>query len=285
MLFLALAVVCSTVVIHTFRFAQVRQFSVDRLLFVNYAIAAGAGWVQAATGETGLAELNVPALAGLFGLALGTGLLFIGNFLLLNRAITALGPSLAGAASRMSAVIPVALSMVVFSELPGPWGWAGMALALLALLITALPAPQAGPALTTALWFPALAVFVGFGVNDFMLKIQNDMFPAATKPLFFAVVYTTAWAVSAIRLTGKQRQGRGAWVGALLGLANYGSAIFFSWSLGQLTGTDAYALNAVGVIALVTITSALIWKEKLTGRVLAFGALAAAAVWFIQFKG
>lgn len=280
MFFLLGAMVCSTLVIHCFRWAQARQYSTDRLLTVNYVLASLTGWIQVGSSAPG----PDPGWT-FYALAVFTGLLFIGNFFLLNYAIEKLGPFLAAGASRMSAVIPVALSIVVYAELPSAWGWAGLVIAL-----AALPLSVPSGAGHVRSWAAALAVFIGFGGNDFLLKVQSASFAAATKPLFFALVYTVALAVAVVRLgmlatkpkdkvPDSAPRGFGDWgTGALLGVANYGSAIFFSGALGEVPGSQAYALNAVGVIVLVAVSSRLVWKERLTPRLLAFGALASIAV-------
>lgn len=289
MLFLFGAMVCSTLVIHCFRWAQARRYSTDRLLTVNYALASLTGWLQVSSSGPGGPD---PGWV-FYALAVFTGILFIGNFFLLNYAIERLGPFLAAGASRMSAVIPVALSIVVYAELPTGWGWVGLAIALLAL---PLSVPSGAGQVRS--WAAALAVFIGFGGNDFLLKVQSASFAAETKPLFFALVYTVALMVALGRLgamapkpvketqPSQQPWSFGDWAtGALLGVANYGSAIFFSWALGEVPGSQAYALNAVGVIVLVAVTSRLLWKERLTPKLLAFGALASIAVVLLQING
>lgn len=288
MLFLFGAIVCSTLVIHCFRWAQVRRYSTDRLLTVNYALASLTGWLQVSSSGPGGPD---PGWV-FYALAVFTGILFIGNFFLLNYAIERLGPFLAAGASRMSAVIPVALSIFIYAESPSPWGWLGLIIALAALPLS-VP-PGAGHVRS---WVAALAVFLGFGGNDFLLKVQSAAFAPATKPLFFALVYTVALAVALVRLgtmarnppqapPAPSRRTFGDWgTGAVLGVANYGSAIFFSWALGEMAGSQAYALNAVGVIAVVAVTSRVLWKERLTPRLLAFGALASVAVVLLQIQG
>ncbi len=275
MLFLALAVGCSLAIGVVFKVAARRGLDRMALVTVNYAVAGGAALL--AGGAHGVAMLP----AGLWGLGVLTGALFIGGFWLLAYATEHAGMSRALGVMRLSVVVPVLASWLVWHERPAPPVLAGLALALAAFALLARQGDggDAGRGHPFAL----AALFAAGGAVDVLLKTFDVVFgghyPIA---LFLLLVFATAGVLGALRVALRRRAGvevrwrQVAGWGLALGAANYGSTAFFLEAVARLPGPVVFPLNNVAIVLGGAVLGAVVWREPLGGR--ARLALAGAAV-------
>lgn len=267
--YVLLSVASSTTVFHAFRAGQRidggrATIPVVVMLWVNYIFASLSGWLQTAG-----TEVVVPDSPWFWVLGLWTGVLFIGNFWLLNKNIAEVGAGPASALSRLSAVLPVAATALFFGETLGMGGGIALILAAPALVLSP-PERITGRQLKNLRshlgW--ALLLFFGFGVNDFMLKLRHEFFGAGSESLFLSVVYSTALVIASLVMARLGVKGqkiqwkRGLALGAILGVANYGSTYFFVRALQHIPSVAAYPINSLSIIVAVTLTSTLFWKER-----------------------
>lgn len=293
MLFLALAVGCSTAIAALFKATEGR---VDRtaLLTVNYLAAVVVAGGRLASDE----RLGWSIEPGAMLLGAAVGVLFIGGFAVFSLAIGAAGMALATGTMRLSVAIPFAASWLVWGEVPSPAQGGGLVLAASAFLLIArqrptaettanLPTPDrsqpAPDGFRAALLLGLL--FLAGGLGDTFMKAFEETFAAGTpRPVFLAFVFGVAFAVGAV-LVGVRRWRTGVWPhrrvwgwGLLLGALNYGSAEFILLALAELPGTVVFPANSVAIVALATLLGVTVWGERLS-RVNGLGlALAAVAL-------
>ena len=293
MLSLALAVACSLAIAVLFKVAERRDLDRTALLTVNYAAAAAL-----ALGLQGVAPPEA-LTAGLVGLGVWQGVLFIAGFWLFSRAIREAGMGLAAGVMRLSVVVPFVASWVVWGEVPDALGVVGLVLAGGAFFLVARPAaepagklgppapPGAAPAGHGGIGPVALLalLFVSGGLVDVNMKVFQEAFagrvPTATFLLF---VFGVAFAVglAAVAWTGLRtgRWPRGevvAW-GVALGLVNYGSAEFLLRALDELPGPVAFPANSVAIVFGAALIGRFLWHERLSRANVAGLALAGLAL-------
>ena len=128
-----------------------------------------------------------------------------------------------------------------------------------------------------------LLLFAVYGVTDFIFKVQAELVPLADPDTFMATIFTTALILTFPQLFRGTRPGKGClfW-GAVLGTTNVLATHFWIRTLAHLPGATAYPTLALGVIAMTTLASLLVWRERLRPANFAFLALAGVAVVLIN---
>ncbi|HKJ85877.1 MAG TPA: hypothetical protein VKA06_07360 [Spirochaetia bacterium] len=284
MIFLLLSILCSSAVAILLRHASLRGLDQFPIFVANYATALALGLFLAESAQFG----SEPP-AGI-ALAMLVGVFYVFGLLIFRRTINEVGTGIAASVSRLSVILPVALSIVGFGERLGPAQFAGIALAVLVLPFSgrvwppwrAMPAtgevpsagasPDAGEeararkpvaAASGLLW--TIGLFLVFGLNDSALKIRAELIPRSDPGLFFAILFGTAGAISVV-ITIVRREVvkvESIVIGVLLGAVNYGTAHFLALALGVIPGYQAFTLNSVGIILLVTLVGRLLFGERL----------------------
>lgn len=310
MLFLALAVACSLGIAMLFKVAERRDLDRTALLTVNYA--AGAVLAAALQGVGRAEGLD----AGLVGLGVAQGVLFIAGFWLFARAIREAGMGLAAGVMRLSVVVPVLASWQIWGEAPSGAQLGGLALAGGAFFLIARPAAQApgklGPSAEAALAEAALAgrasprpaaamgrggavlllglLFLTGGLVDVLHKAFATGYAETVSPsLFLLFVFGVAFAIGAV-VVGWTGARTGRWPGhaeigwgAVLGVINYGSADFLLRAVEQLSGPFVFPANSVAIVFGAAILGRLIWGEQLSRANV--GGLALAALALVLLAG
>ncbi|MCB2410258.1 hypothetical protein [Hymenobacter lucidus] len=278
MLALLLSVLCSVTIVFIFKYFS--RFGVDtfQALIVNYITCVVVGWL--ASGAPSLA----PVWAGgpWLGAAVALGGLFIGTFYLVALTAQRVGVSAASVANKMSLILPVLFNLLVLRLSQRPYtfiNYAGMALALLAILLTALPrrsATDADGAKPGAGWWLPLVLFVSSGAGDSLLNFASStLLPdAATRTLFPLVTFGTAGAIGLLLLLsrvakgGQQFAGKNVLAGIILGIPNYFSIFFLIKALGNFgnDGAFVYPVANVATILLGAVGAAFLFREQLGAR-------------------
>lgn len=301
MLFLALAVACSLSIAVLFNVAERRNLDRIALLAVNYAAAA----VLAAVLQ-GVAPAEA-ITAGLVGLGVAQGVLFIGGFWLFSLAIRTAGMGLAAGVMRLSVVVPFLASWLVWDEpTPSALQFLGLACAGAAFFLVARPAaeppgklgpaedaveepPADAPASDTASR-PGAAFLLGLlflsgGFVDVNMKVFRETFAGAVPiSTFLLFVFGVAFLVGAVAVvwrgarSGRWPRGEVVLWGVVLGVVNYGSAEFLLRALDTLDGTVAFPANSVAIVFGAAVIGWLVWRERLSRANLAGLALAGTAL-------
>ena len=282
MVFLALAVACSLSIAVLFKLAERRDFDRTALLTVNYAAAAALALVL-----QGVAPAE-GVTAGLVGLGVVQGVLFIGGFWLFSLAIREAGMGLAAGVMRLSVVVPFVASWLVWGETPGTLQLVGLALAGVAFFLVAQPAseppgklgppasgdaagvgPEAGEAGRTVGLLALL--FLSGGLVDVNMKAFQETFAEAVPiSTFLLFVFGVAFLVGAAAVvvggvrTGRWPRGAVLGWGVVLGLVNYGSAEFLLRALVEVPGPIAFPANSVAIVFGAALIGRVVWSERLS---------------------
>lgn len=260
MQFLLLTILCSTSIALILKYSDTKKGEPIVLLAGNYLVAS----VIALT-------LIIFSRASLFSFqtlifGAGLGLLFVLSFFAYAKAISYAGTGLATTSSRLSVIIPILFSILIFNELPNELHLLGFTFTLITFILFYFSVKRNhkhGEGLLKYLFL--VAVFIGIGINDFAIKVFKSWRPEQEESFFVFFIFSSAFVYSIIFILIKKikiiRQ-TALW-GIALGVPNVFSTIFLLAALTVLPAILVYPLMNVGIILFTTLLAFLIWKEKL----------------------
>lgn len=258
--FLLLTVICSTSIALILKYSDTRKGEPIVLLAGNYLVASIIALVILFSTE--LKIFSVETL--LFGC--GLGLLFVVSFFIYAKAISYAGTGLATTSSRLSVIIPITFSIILFNEEPKINHLIGFLFTLITFIFFYYSVKgnhKEGDGIVKYLFL--LAVFVGIGINDFAMKVFKSWRPSGEEPYFVLFIFSSAFIYASFYILIKKiKIEKHTSIGGLvLGVPNVFSTIFLLAALAILPAILVYPLMNVGIIILTTFLAFLIWKEKL----------------------
>ena len=295
MLYLALAIACSLSIGMLFKWTGRRGMDRLALLAVNYAAALLLGFLLSVPGDAGALPMTLPLLA----LGGAVGALFILGFFLLALATEIAGMALALGVMRVAVILPFLVSWIGYGETPSAAQGAGLALAAVAFFLLArrenpaaqqAPAPvtesEGAPSVSTRTFGVLAALFLTSGCTDVGLKLFDEELSATagSEGPFLMLVFDVAFLIGAAIViwrgvrTGRWPRGETLVWGVVLGVVNYGSALFFIWALDELSGTFAFPANHIGIVLGAALLGVWVWDEHLSRLNVAGLVLAALAL-------
>ncbi len=270
MLALALAIISSTSVALMLKVNDVRGGNPLALLAGNYLMASVLGGAFLLTADDRILSLESLLLGAV--LALG----FMLTFFVFAKAVGTAGTALATVSSRISLVIPVVLSMLLFGELPSGYQFVGFVFTFLTLALFYLSTRSATEHhRRAAAYLYLLILLVGIGVNDFGMKLFLEWRSEAEKPFFLLCIFAFAFIYTLLlmRWRGVPHDKVSFRRGLVLGIPNILSSFFLLSALASLKAIFVYPAINIGVILLTALGADLIWRERLN----AWGRLALVA--------
>lgn len=266
MLFLLLATLASAGNALTMKFAGSRSDNEWALLLFNYVTAVALSALSAA--RSGIAIAGVEPTVWVLGLV--AGVLFVVTFALLKLNVDTNGATVSSSIVRMSSVIPLTLSIVLFGEYPSTSGACGIVVAVIAVALLAVPPKAAqgpdGPRPSArALLVPM--VLAG-GIADTMPKVFEATGNPSHEEAYVLMTFATALVVCLAMFLRAHERPRGIDVacGAMLGAFNYFSTDFSVRALMELPAYVVYTGFSMGVVLLTFAANALVMHERLSRR-------------------
>jgi drug/metabolite transporter (DMT)-like permease len=258
--FLLLTILCSTSIALILKFSDTKRGEPIVLLAGNYLVASVIAIILLFMNES--RQFSFQTL--IFGSVLG--LLFVSSFFVYAKAISFAGTGLATTSSRLSVIIPILLSIIIFNEQPKVIHIVGFVFTLMTFVLFYLSVKgnhKNGEGVLKYLFL--IAVFVGIGINDFAVKVFKSWKPEQEEPFFVLFIFFSALIYSLIYiLVNKIKVKRNTvYWGMALGVPNVLSTIFLLSALALVPAISVYPLMNVGIIVLTTILAFVIWKEKL----------------------
>jgi multidrug transporter EmrE-like cation transporter len=277
MINLVACILCTVFLILTFKFYEIFKVPTFQAIVVNYITCTIVGLLQFSP----VPALNQVVQASWFPFALLLGTLFIFTFYLIAITAQRVGVTAASVASKISLVIPVLVSLLILQNNLKDYTWPnylGMAVAVAAIVLTALPAgknPQDGaknkPALAS-LALPFL-IFVSSGVGDALINYTNQYYlQPADADAFTTFTFATSAAMGTLVLVyqlffRKQTFGLRSLVGGIvLGIPNYFSIYFLLKTLSAFKNDGAflYPVINIGIILGGMAAAIILFKERLS---------------------
>ncbi|MCB2148010.1 MAG: EamA family transporter [Deltaproteobacteria bacterium] len=276
---IALAITFSSGVAITMKVANAKNLKLGQFLAVNYLVCSLGllGW-----GAWRTLGFNSPFI---WSLGILVGIMYVLCLWLFNRAIASGGLALSTTLMRLSAAIPTMGSLILFAEQTNLYQILGIVLAFMCLPLASkapLRFDQAGKeALKGMTW--GLLLFAAYGMTDFAFKVQAELEPSADPNAFMATIFGTALLFTFPQLFKGIKPNREClfW-GFVLGLTNVLATYFWILTLAHMPGAVAFPTLGLGVIAVTTLASLLIWRERLRPANFTFLVLASVAVFLIN---
>ena len=280
--FVLLTILCSTSIALILKYSDTKKGEPIVLLAGNYLVASVISLIVLFFWDDKSFSLETLY----FGL--GLGVIFVLSFFAFAKAIRYAGTGLATTSSRLSVIIPILLSIIIYNEIPNEFHLAGFAFTIITFVLFYLSVRgnhKKGDGLIKYLFL--IAVLVGIGINDFSMKIFKSWRPEQEEPFFVFFIFSSAFVYSSIYIIIKKVRiiKSTAYWGLVLGVPNVFSTVFLLGALSLLPAILVYPLINVGIIVFKALLAFIIWKEKLNR----WGVLALAsgllAIFFLSLGG
>jgi len=260
MIALLLTVVCSSSIALILKDNHTREGNPLLLLAGNYLIAAliSFGFILADK----KAILSTESF--IFGILLA--ILFVSTFFAFAKAVGVAGTALATVSSRLSVIVPLLLSIVIYHEEPTLSQFAGIILTVITIILFYFSLrTESSKKLRIADYFYLLAVLMGIGLNDFCMKVFQQWRPEIEKSYFIFIIFfaATIYTFSVILFKRININKVVLIRGGILGVPNMFSTYFILLALTQIPAIVVYPVTNIGIILLTALGAAIIWKEKL----------------------
>lgn len=273
--YLILAIAFSSGVAITMKIANARRLDLGHFLAANYLVCS--------LGLLSWGAWRTVFLNSIFIWSLGiiVGIMYVVCLWLFDRAIAVGGLALSTTLMRLSAALPTLGSLILFSEQANPSQILGILLAFACLPLASREPLRFIHAWRGIMW--GLLLFAAYGLTDFAFKVQAELEPAADANAFMATIFGTALVLTLPQFFKNSGPSRNCLLwGSVLGTTNVLATYFWIRALARIPGSVAYPTLGLGVIAVATVASLVIWREKLRPANYAFLVMAGAAVLLIN---
>lgn len=232
-----------------------------------------------------------------FGWACLMGAVFIGLYNVIGLTTQKMGVAVASVANKLSLVIPFVFSVVLYNETATALKIAGIAVALIAVVLTCYPQrkpaqqatqPAGGADNRKWLYLLPVVLFIGSGLLDTMIKyVEQGYLNQSNQDTYLITAFSMAALIGVITLTIQVITGRntvtlkGVLAGIMIGVPNY----FSIWCLLQVlklyadNSSAIIPINNMGIVLFSAVMAWILFKERLSainwlGILLAIGAIA-----------
>jgi drug/metabolite transporter (DMT)-like permease len=204
------------------------------------------------------------------------GFLFITVFNLIAYSSQKVGITITQTANRLSLVIPVLLSVILYSESISWLKMSGIAVALIAVVLSSQRNSSADESKRKMHWelFLPVLLFLSSGIIDSMTKYVeiNFLKDAATSNAYLISGFGIAALFGIVALTAQYVTGKRSFhrkyllSGIILGVPNYFSIYFLIKALKNpnLNSSATIPINNISVLFLVGLFGIFVFKEKLS---------------------
>lgn len=273
MLSLLLAIASSALIAIIMRLSTNKAPAGKTMLAANYLVcfllaACYAGFDSLFPAGDGL----LPAL----GMGVFNGILYLGGFVMMQRSVKKNGVVLSSVFMKLGLLVPMALSIFLFGEMPTVLQIAGFILAVLAIIL--INFKKDGSSATAVGGLLLLLLMNGGG--DAMSKVFEEMGAPALSNQFLFYTFLAAFALCVLLVifTREKPDITSILFGLLIGIPNFFSAKFLLMALQEVPAVIAYPTFSVAGLLVVTLAGVLFFKERLEKRQWVALAIIAAAL-------
>jgi len=261
MMYLTIAVLCSVAVSVLLKILRQRDIDIRQTIVAGYPVAFLLTWFLLKPDVSGMSNLG-----GAWAIIIGLGVLLPAVFIILGRAIEAIGMVATDAAQRLSLIIPIVAAFLLFGEVLTGIRIFGLLLGFLALGAL-IYRPQQGEiskqAKHTPLWL--FGVWAGYGVIDILFKQVAKQGAAFPLTLFVSFGLAGLLLLIYLLIMRVRWQGNALAAGILLGALNMGNIYAYIRAHQVLSESPSIVFTGmnVGVIAVATLIGVGVFKESL----------------------
>lgn len=194
-----------------------------------------------------------------------TGFFFLFAFVFYQKSIGENGIAKSAMSSRLGVLIPMAISIILWNEIPSAIQTVGIILAISSIVLLNLNSNHAGSSIhKSSLVF--LFVFSGAGI--FCNKLFQKYALLEYKNLFLFFVFSTALLMSVVLLIRKKEPANlgDCLAGIVVGLFNLFTNFFMILALSQLKASVVFPITSAGAIITMSLGGWLFFSEKLKSK-------------------
>ncbi|MDG1913424.1 MAG: DMT family transporter [Crocinitomix sp.] len=272
MLDLLLAILFFNIILILFKLFD--RYKVDNLqaIIVNYIVAGSCGIIFAETKISASQLFELPWI----GYALIIGFIFIVVFNLLAKGAQVVGMAISTVANKMSVILPVIASFILYGDTVSALKVIGICLALLGVVLSSIEKGKLSFD-KKYLWL-IIIIFAGQGIADILFNYaQQTHVQSDHATLFISLLFLSSCASGLVLLIiaiarGKEaifpvkKLGRNIIWGIALGVPNYLTVYYFFKALdnGFMESSQVYPILNMGIIVISALSGYLMFKEKLS---------------------
>ena len=259
MIYLIFSILSSVLVAVIIRLNEARNLNRAAVMLFNYITAAAIGILL--TNE--LPSLKTFSI--LLPLGSFTGFIYVATFFVYMYSVRQMGMAIPVTVTRLSVVVPVLGSVIIFSEAINTIQFFGIVMALISIFLFSWNDKKVKANTDRKEFYLPILLFLMMGSGDFSLKVFQGIYPADYLMSFIILVFVISSILSLfLVLVRRVKISRQIIIaGFLLGIPNYFSAYFILKALQQLSGAITFTLNNIGIIMLSTFLGFIIWREPL----------------------
>jgi len=255
--FLILTILCSTSIALILKHSDTKRGNPIVLLVGNYLTASVIALILMLIKET---SFSVETL--IFGAILG--LLFVAAFFAFAKAVANAGTALATISSRLSVIIPIVFSIIIFDEHPSALKLTGFLFTVITFVFFYFSLlEQNNSSGSKGKYLLLLFVLISIGLNDFSMKIYKNVKPETEEAFFVFTIFLFAFLYSTIFIVIKKIKihKKTFFTGVGLGVPNVFSTIFLLAALSQHPAIIVYPTINIGIIILTAVGAYVLWRE------------------------
>ncbi len=261
MMYLTIAVLCSVAVSVFLKLLRQRDIDIRQTIVAGYPVAFLLTWFLLKPDVDGM---NV--LGGAWSIIIALGVLLPAVFIILGRAIESVGMVATDAAQRLSLVIPIVATFLLFGEVLTGMRIFGLALGFLALGALVYRPQHGGisnQAKCAQLWL--FGVWAGYGIIDILFKQVAKQGAAFPLTLFVSFGLAGLLLFIYLLITRVRWQKNALAAGIILGALNIGNIYAYIRAHQVLSESPSIVFTGmnVGVIAVATLIGVGVFKESL----------------------
>lgn len=284
MLYILFSITCNILVSIFLKLAKRYEVDVRQAVMWNYSIAAVLTWLFLKPQLTDLQLQNTP-----WAVYISLGILLPALFVVIALCIRHTGIVRTDVAQRLSLLIPIFASFIIFQEELSPLKITGIAVGFAAIICSIPWNSSESTAADSYGWIYLLIVFIGMGFIDVLFKqIAGSGVPFSTSLLF---IYSLAFILSlgGIFILSAAKKLQFSWKylipGWILGITNFGNILFYLKAHQAIADRPSlvFASMNIGVIAAGSLVGLWLFNEKLS-RLNKIGIFLAFAAIFIIFN-
>lgn len=261
--FIALSVCSSLIIAHFLKLSERSDSRVLNVLSVNYLTAACIGFFISDYETPLFNEESFPVII----IALLLGIIFIINLYVYSSSIDKIGMGISITAMRISLVIPIFVSLIIYNEHISNLGSMGIALVLFSLYLL-IPRIKSKESLGVSTALYPILIFLFSGFIDVMLKVfEREYNHILSEYTFLGFIFLSAFISGIIILVRKQElsfKPKEILYGIIIGVANLYSSFFLLLALKEMSGSMVFSLTNISTVLIGTIIGVLVWKDQLT---------------------
>ncbi len=291
MMFIALSVLSSVIIVLLFKAFGKWEIPVFPVIVVNYFVCVITGSISVGEFPIKAESLSEPW----FPFALILGMLFVSGFYIVAITVQKFGITIASVLQKMAMIMSIIFTMLFYKESSHWMKILGIVLALLAVVLTNWPSKKeesGGNKSTFMMSLPALTFLTAGTIEIILAYVEKSVLGQSGDESFVVILFGTAGLLGLIALiiglvAGKIKL---TWktlaAGIALGVPNYFSIYFLLRALGMENwdGSMVLPINNVAIILVAALAAFVLFKEKLSRINLIGVALACCSIVLIAWK-